>query len=62
MCMLCVEFMKGKMTVHEGWKNLSEMQEVLEPPHVEAIEEMLWNAWYEAQDDEEGYQEHGQGD
>ena len=73
MCILCVEFMKGKMTINEGWRNLSETRESLEPEHVEAVEDMLWNAWYEknpasrpgdspGDDEEDWYQEHGQGD
>jgi len=47
MCILCVEFVKGKMTVNEGWRNLSEARDTLEPEHADVVEDMLWNAWAE---------------
>jgi hypothetical protein len=68
MCLICIEFQKGKMTVEEGWRNLSEMEGTMKPQHVEEVEEMLWDEWTALQcsfptvDDDPWYWEHGQGD
>lgn len=50
MCLICVEFQKGKLTVEEGWKNLSEMEDTISEEHKEEVEEMLWDGWTVAQD------------
>lgn len=73
MCLICVEFQKGKMTIDEGWKNLSEMRETIEEEHITEVEEMLWDAWalqenkeailnHPEADVDHWYWEHGHGD
>ena len=43
MCLICIEFQKGKMTVEEGWRNLSEMEDTIPKEHRTEVEEMLWD-------------------
>ena len=70
MCLICVEFQKGRLSVEEGWKNLSEMAEGLTEQHAEEVEEMLWDAWSleknkelpPPEQDDDWYWDHGQGD
>ncbi len=70
MCLICVEFQKGRLSIEEGWSNLSEMTEAIGEEHTLEVEEMLWDAWssernkvlpYSPEDDD-WYSEHGQGD
>ena len=42
MCIICTEYQKGKLTVTEAWRNLREMQEVIEPDHVDVVLTMLF--------------------
>tara|TARA_A100001515_G_C4535560_1_gene198395 strand:- start:191 stop:382 length:192 start_codon:yes stop_codon:yes gene_type:complete len=42
MCLICTEYQKGKLTVNEAWNNLQEMQEILEPEHVDVVLAMLF--------------------
>tara|TARA_A100001515_G_scaffold19230_1_gene14184 strand:+ start:683 stop:874 length:192 start_codon:yes stop_codon:yes gene_type:complete len=42
MCLICTEYQKGKLTVNEAWNNLREMQDTLEPEHVDVILTMLF--------------------
>ena len=42
MWLICTEYQKGKLTVNEAWNNLHEMQETLEPEHVDVILTMLF--------------------
>ena len=41
MCLICVEYEKGKLTIKEAYRNLGEMNESLEPEHVQEVESML---------------------
>ena len=42
MCLICVEFEKGKLTQEEAWKNLSEMAESVDPKHaIEIIKKLI---------------------
>tara|TARA_B100000427_G_C15496302_1_gene589959 strand:+ start:65 stop:256 length:192 start_codon:yes stop_codon:yes gene_type:complete len=41
-CLICTEYQKGKLTVNEAWNNLREMQEVLEPEHIDVVLAMLF--------------------
>jgi hypothetical protein len=49
MCLICIEFEKGRMTFQEGWRALGEMREQLEPGHIEEVEAKLEKAEAEAQ-------------
>ena len=42
MCLICTEYQKGKLTVNEASNNLSEMQDTLDPEHVDVILTMLF--------------------
>ena len=42
MCLICTEYQKGKLTVSEAWRNLQEMQDTLDPEHVDVILTMLF--------------------
>ena len=44
MCLICVEFEKGKLTQEEAWKNLSEMAESVDPKHAIEIIKKLWKS------------------
>ena len=45
MCLICVEFQKGKLTVLEAFQNLSEMEETLSQEHYEEVLNTLTKAW-----------------
>lgn len=49
MCLICLEFEKGKLTTAEARRALGEMVPQLEPEHVREVESLLAEA--EAQDD-----------
>ena len=42
MCLICAEYQKGKLTVSEAWQNLQEMQETIEPEHIDVVLSMLF--------------------
>ena len=42
MCLICTEYQKGKLTVNEAWNNLREMQDTLDPEHVDVVLAMLF--------------------
>jgi hypothetical protein len=50
MCIICVEFAKGKLTRHEAWRNYVEMSEIIEPDHRPEVEEMLWSSAFDDSD------------
>ena len=51
MCILCVEYQKGKMTPDEGLKVLKEVRETLEPEHGTEIYSKLLRDWWDEWDD-----------
>lgn len=53
MCMICVDFLKDKMTLGEARRALGEMRTTIEPSHLEEVEEMLQKAEEEQQTDED---------
>ena len=61
MCLICVEWEKGKLTFTEAMRNLGEMSTALEPEHVEEVKKMLIddlrNEYEDLQDEiqDEGY-------
>ena len=42
MCLICTEYQKGKLTVSEAWQNLQEMQETIDPEHIDVVLSMLF--------------------
>ena len=42
MCLICIEYQKGKLTVSEAWQNLQEMQDVIDPEHIDVVLSMLF--------------------
>ena len=42
MCLICVEYQKGKLTASEAWNNLNEMQEAMDPEHIDVVLSMLF--------------------
>ena len=42
MCLICVEYQKGKLTVNEAWNNLNEMQDAIDPEHIDVVLSMLF--------------------
>ena len=42
MCLICTEYQKGKLTVSEAWNNLNEMQEAIDPEHIDVVLSMLF--------------------
>ena len=53
MCLICVDYQKGKLTVSEAWRNLQEMQEVLDSDHVDVV---LSTLFFGEQYEKEGQQ------
>jgi hypothetical protein len=42
MCLICTEYQKGKLTVNEAWQNLHEMQDAIDPEHIDVVLSMLF--------------------
>lgn len=51
MCMICVDFQRQKMTITDARRALREMVEILEPEHVEEVQDMIARAEREAADE-----------
>ena len=45
MCLICVEYEKNKITLHEAYKNLGEMRETISIEHANEVETMLDYDW-----------------
>lgn len=45
MCLICVEFQKGKLAVLEAFQNLSEMEESLSEEHYQEVFATLTQEW-----------------
>lgn len=45
MCLVCIEFAKGKLTVLEAFQNTVEMEDSLPPDHYEEVMNMLTKEW-----------------
>ena len=41
MCIICVEYQKGKLTANEAWRNLNEMQDILDLEHIDDVLNMI---------------------
>jgi hypothetical protein len=44
MCLICVEFNSGKLTLEEAWRNLGEMLETMEEDHRDDVFTLLYDA------------------
>jgi len=53
MCIICIDYQQAKLTLDEAWRNLKEMQEEMDPNHVEEVVSMLW--------EDDCYSSHGNG-
>ena len=42
MCLICTEYQKGKLTASQAWNNLNEMQEAMDPEHIDVVLSMLF--------------------
>ena len=51
MCIICVEYAKGKMTPDEGLRALREVRETLEPEHGTEVYSELLRDWWDEWDD-----------
>jgi len=40
-CIICVEYQKGKLTANEAWRNLNEMQDILDSEHIDDVLNMI---------------------
>jgi len=51
MCIICIEYAKGKMTIKEAHRALNEMGTELDQKHIKEIVDILdrdwWNQWLE---------------
>jgi hypothetical protein len=47
MCIVCIEYTKGKMTAKEGLRALYELEATEEGKHIEEIREKLEKLWFE---------------
>jgi hypothetical protein len=45
MCLICVEYEKGKLKIGEAIKNLSEMRELIGEDHAKEVEHKLMPIW-----------------
>lgn len=39
--MICIDFIKGKLTASEAYRNLGEMSDRLTPEHLEEIDKLI---------------------
>ena len=53
MCIICVEFEMSRLTIKEARRNLAEMEESLDPEHVEEIKRALDEQEFEQMNEEE---------
>ena len=44
MCLICVEFEKGKLSADEAWKNLNELGDTIDPQHAIEVIKKLWES------------------
>ena len=63
MCIICVEFEKGKLSLDEAVRNYGEMKETLPEEHQKEVEGLIFNSFplYRGWDDEY-WEETGFGD
>ena len=46
MCIVCVEYAKGKMTPDEGLRAVGEMAPTMDDEHFEEVTKMLLDEWW----------------
>ena len=42
MCLICVEMQKNKLTIHEAWRNLLEMEEDMPDDHIKEVKTLIF--------------------
>ena len=69
MCLICIEFKAGKLTVNEAFRNYDEMKETIEEDHKLEVDQMLfeglWKEYYdqyEMSSEDDYWEETGFGD
>jgi hypothetical protein len=62
MCLICIEYEKGKLLPLEGLRNLEEMKSTLEEEHYYDVYCKLYDDFLEQQDEQEYYESVGFGD
>tara|TARA_R110000824_G_scaffold41357_5_gene123097 strand:+ start:706 stop:948 length:243 start_codon:yes stop_codon:yes gene_type:complete len=57
MCIICVEFAKGKLKLREAVRNYGEIKETISPEHQKEVEKKLFNnfPFYPSQFDDYGF-------
>ena len=60
MCIICIEFEKGKLKLGEAVRNYGEIKESLSTEHQKEVEEKLFNnlAFYPSQYDDHDYEDY----
>ena len=54
MCLICIEYEKGKLKAEEALKNLMELKENLDPEHVKELQNrIITDVWKERKNDED---------
>jgi hypothetical protein len=62
MCLICIEYEKGKLLPLEGLRNLEEMKSTPEEEHYYDVYCKLYDDFLEQQDEQEYYESVGFGD
>ena len=54
MCLICIEYEKGKLKAAEALRNLSELKENLDPDHVKELQNrIITDVWKERENNED---------
>ena len=70
MCLICIEYEKGKLKAPDALRNLAELKENLDPDHVKELQKRIindtWKKWNFKLNDlsirDDYYDKHGNGD
>lgn len=62
MCLICVQYQKGRLEPLEGLRNLKEMKEGLDEEHYYEVYNKLYDDFIEQQNEKEYYEDIGFGD
>jgi|15BtaG_2_1085339.scaffolds.fasta_scaffold01922_6 hypothetical protein len=68
MCIICIEYEKGKLSLREAFRNLNEIKELIGEEHFNDVEsvlsekEILFENDFDLYDDKEYWEEFGFGD
>jgi len=54
MCLICIEYEKGKLKAREALRNLAELKENLDPEHVRELQKrIITDVWEERENNED---------